>query len=523
MKKALEKEMKMIFKSAFMGRLKNKTRNMNLQLKLAKENDTKNKTKEVDINDISPKEIKKVIKMTKKDLERAIKEARSILSNDMVYFIRKQGFFAHIAVDMQKNVVLDIPIAAVNVIRGVSNLYIHPINYPALEKKERIAVLMHEVLHLILYHIFRREDKDPYHWNLATDCAINQMIPNNSEIALPKGCILPDTFRKEGIDCPDNLSADEYYDIIRRNQDKLPQTLNGSMQGQGEGGECPECGGSGQSPDNEQNQEGEGGNGQGNGETEEEGKGQDQNSSGQGDKKTCSCCGGTGEKGKKADDWHSKWAETEGNEKVNEAAVKKQIKEAYGKHAGDIPGNLRPTIEKIIAPKINWRAKLQMFSAKYIQSGVVTTYKRENRRLGSEAKGRRKTRKLSLGVFVDTSASVSDEHLSQFSGEIMGMWNTGAKITIMECDVHVHNVYEFKGKIERLEYQGRGGTSFIPPFEKTKEDKMKFDAIIYLTDGFGQAPDKFHIPTLWVLTPDGTKPTDSSGEKINWGDFIQIN
>lgn len=423
----------------------------------------------IDIDDVSPEQMAKVKKMVSDDLAAAIRTARTVLSNDMVYFIRKQGFFAHISVDMQKNITTEVPYAAVNIIRGVSNLYINPNSYPELPKNERVGILMHEVLHLILYHVLRREEKNHYHWNLATDTAINQMIPRTSEISLPDWVYMPESFRKMGIDCPDNLSADEYYIIIRNNKDKVPEDLNGGS------------GGSGSPGDND---------GQGNG---------------------------------KAQDWHAKWSETEGNEKVNEAAIKKAVKEAYGKHAGSIPGNLRPMIEEIIASKINWQAKLRMFSAKYIQSNVISTYKRENRRLGSMAKGRRKTKKLHLAVFVDTSASVSDDNLAQFTGEIKAIWNTGAKVTVYECDVMVHNVYEFKGKIERLEYEGRGGTSFIPPFEKLKEDKMDVDAILYLTDGFGTAPDKFHIPTLWVLTPNGVKPSAASGGTVNWGDTVQIN
>ena len=31
-------------------------------------------------------------------------------------------------------------------------------------------------------------------------------------------------------------------------------------------------------------------------------------------------------------------------------------------------------------------------------------------------------------------------------------------------------------------------------------------AIIYLTDGYGEAPERAEFPTLWVLTADGRKP-----------------
>jgi len=40
-------------------------------------------------------------------------------------------------------------------------------------------------------------------------------------------------------------------------------------------------------------------------------------------------------------------------------------------------------------------------------------------------------------------------------------------------------------------------------------------AIIYLTDGYGPAPEEMEFPTLWVLTPDGKKP-------VEWGVELRL-
>ena len=47
-------------------------------------------------------------------------------------------------------------------------------------------------------------------------------------------------------------------------------------------------------------------------------------------------------------------------------------------------------------------------------------------------------------------------------------------------------------------------------FEYAKQMQPLPAAIIYLTDGYGPAPQVMELPTLWVLTPEGRKP-------VAWG------
>lgn len=76
--------------------------------------------------------------------------------------------------------------------------------------QNRMAILKHEVLHIIWGHLkFRGNIKK---WQLATDCAINQFI--NSE-HLPLGAILPET-----LGVPERLSSQEYYELIDIDDDE---------------------------------------------------------------------------------------------------------------------------------------------------------------------------------------------------------------------------------------------------------------------------------------------------------------
>jgi len=56
-----------------------------------------------------------------------------------------------------------------------------------LTQEEKIAVLEHEILHVLNKHLLRQDNRNHYVWNLANDIAINQYIKG-----LPAGMICPD-------------------------------------------------------------------------------------------------------------------------------------------------------------------------------------------------------------------------------------------------------------------------------------------------------------------------------------------
>lgn len=474
------------------------TRQLNkMMFSLSSQADTDNQKGKVPVI----KEVQKLTEeMLKKDLNVAINEARAILTDDTVYLVMNQRFFAALAVEMKKNITTDVPYAAVNIINSIMQLYINPLTYPKLPKRERIGILIHEILHLALEHVTRYNDlpddeKNHYYWNLATDCAINQLVPNNASIGLPDWVYFPETFKKYGIDMPPNLSADEYYNILLANKEKVPDDLNSGGGSNGNGDGESSDGKSGDSSNNPSQNEGA--------------NNPSQN-------------GGT--KGQaKHENWHKKWKESEGSRKMNEAAVKNALTKAFTREAGSVPGNLKRHILDIIESKVPWYKMFEQMWAKYLRGNVVRTPKRESRRLGELAKGRRTKPKLSVVVIADTSMSITGENLSQYTGQIVKIWKSGVKITVIEADAAITDVYEFKGKINRVQYEGGGGTSFIPPFEHILKKRMDADLVIYLTDGYGKAPDKFPIPTIWCLTPGGKRPDAASGGQVKWGKVIEMN
>ena len=52
-------------------------------------------------------------------------------------------------------------------------------------REELCFVLCHEILHCIGYHHERRQDRDPYLWNVAADLAINPILMDDPDMKIP--------------------------------------------------------------------------------------------------------------------------------------------------------------------------------------------------------------------------------------------------------------------------------------------------------------------------------------------------
>lgn len=110
-----------------------------------------------------------------------------------------------------------------------NKIYRKSIGFDSFNLKERLAILKHEMLHILYGHIQRLEDRIFLPWNLATDCAHNQHI---NEQHLPDIAILPASLGEIiGIELPNNESAEFYYEKIKQSM-KDSENLDGEDSGQ---------------------------------------------------------------------------------------------------------------------------------------------------------------------------------------------------------------------------------------------------------------------------------------------------
>jgi predicted metal-dependent peptidase len=121
---------------------------------------------------------------------------------------------------------------------------------------------------------------------------------------------------------------------------------------------------------------------------------------------------------------------------------------------------------------------------------------------------------LQAAVAIDTSGSTTAD-LPQFFSELTSLLNTFGdyELTVIQCDSKIQHVEKFDvyNQFHSPDWKtfGHGGTDFRPPFVYVaKHPEIEPSCLIYITDGYGPAPDNPPpYPVLWILTDDGEKPS----------------
>ena len=431
---------------------------------------------------------------------------------------------------------------------GKLTLYYNEDFLLGLPLKKAQAVLEHEVLHIFFRHPTRFPFKDitPYIKrinNMGCDVAINQYIDsmpeatdfqdffkrNNPEITKEeldgiKGCLYPETY-----DLPRERNADFYIEELKKKmpeQKRCPK-CGMPMQQQGQGKQKKDQQGQGQGNDQEQ-QEQKQGKGKGKGKQDQ---GQEQGQQGQGEH-TCPECGQTPSQGSFDD--HSFWdkvIDTITGE-IKEAkdcdvdpeyevqtTILKAIKEC--KDFGKLPAFVEKEIEALKKiNRYNWKHELRVFVNSVLSVHKRLSQKRVNRRFAAAEyilPGKKKARKPRLLLARDTSGSVfNEETQNDFLNEMLAISNF-CDVMVCDCDTKIHQTYKVKKMSDFKKYKGGGGTSFKPVFEEAK--KLHVDGIVYLTDTYGDFPEKsaigkFASKTIWV-TVEQEKVEIPFGKHVN--------
>lgn len=112
------------------------------------------------------------------DPEKKIIQARS-------HMLLDQPFYGHIAISLELEAREDMnpPTMGTDGLK----LYYHPDFVKELPSKQLKGVLAHEVGHIVLYHITRRQSREQIRWNISTDFAVNNLVLK--EFELPDGIL----------------------------------------------------------------------------------------------------------------------------------------------------------------------------------------------------------------------------------------------------------------------------------------------------------------------------------------------
>jgi len=97
-------------------------------------------------------------------------------------------------------------------------IWYSPDFFNSLTSDEGSGVLIHEVMHIILFHSFRRMGRDPEIWNYACDYVINMILEKKAKVILPKSRLLDERF--------EGMTEEQVYDILFQEAQENPSSLN---------------------------------------------------------------------------------------------------------------------------------------------------------------------------------------------------------------------------------------------------------------------------------------------------------
>lgn len=205
---------------------------------------------------------------------------------------------------------------------------------------------------------------------------------------------------------------------------------------------------------------------------------------------------------------------------TSELEMKATIKgaAAIAKSRGQLPGGLKHLVDELTEPAVDWREQLR---AEVSGFGEPDTYdpSRINKRryvLPQQVVARRVSRRCGTVVIsIDTSGSFSDGEIKASLAEVADILNSVSPtdLYVIWCDAKVDRVDHIDSADELLTLvraegvPGRGGTSFVPPFEYIRDHGLDPVFHIYFTDGYGPFPkeDMATCHTIWVMTNETNK------------------
>lgn len=374
------------------------------------------------------------------------KTAETVLNKAKVKLALHQPFFGQIVLGRKIYLEDHVPTAYVTP-RGRIHVGVRFIHDKTVSQV--VFLLAHEAMHYAMLHPLRRAHRYHRKWNIACDAVINDTL-KESKVG---------DFIEGGIDMPGSRqkTSEKVYE-------EMPDDPGGGGKGQGQGG-------GGYNP-------------------------------------------GTGFDDLAEDDGDGSGAMDSATAREIEENVRTEIAAAaqVAKSQGKMPAGLKRMVDEIINPITPWHILLERFMTNFIKGGI--SWRRPTRRglgCGIYLPSQDLIPKMGpVVIVVDTSGSIGPKELQHFLGHVNAIIEKcrPEMVYVMPCDAEVHRVVELTlddlpitEDMAKKMSLGGGGTSFKPPFRKVKKLGIEPDALIYLTDMYGDfPPDAPRYPVMWLST-----------------------
>ena len=385
------------------------------------------------------------------------KKTAQSLEFDRVRLLMDQPFIGGILI--RQNLVPVIDCRCPTATTDGKNIFVNPEFYFSLKVAERRFLLAHEVWHTVYMHFLRCGSRKTGRFNIACDMEVNEML-RQQNFSLHRSAVLPPREWR-------GLNAESIYEKLPDYPEPPPEPFDVHLQKD----EAPAL------PND-----------------------------------------GNGRNDSVVDPDFTVEFSNDLEENIREKVIESAVQ--YEKLRGTLPGNIKKIVEQFQTAKLNWRELLAQYLTPCF--GSSRRWLPPNRRYissGLYLQSRRDTCFQAVLAF-DTSGSTADD-LESFAAELLVLLDSFGQyeLSVICCDAKIQSVKTytqdspFDGR--NIQFQGGGGTSFIPVFQYVEENFPQTQILIYFTDGYGDIPEEPDFPVLWVITPDGRN-------SIPWGYEIKL-
>ena len=384
----------------------------------------------------------------------------------LLRFTIYEPFFASIVRHMNK--IRDESIGTAGVIHKnqTMNLYWSPTFISSLSEKKRFGLLKHECYHLIFNHTTSRKQEPHHFWNIATDCAINSIIPISE---LPECGIIPGEYKelkvKEGVTLDENKIKN--IEKFKRFIASLPKgkAAEWYMKKLQEDMDISEC--------------------------IEDLYGQD---------------GGIFVEM----DVHDLEGMSDCEAKIFDEKIKGIVKKASERATknnswGTVSCEVREYIIKSTAAEFDWKRALKYFCGNRQKNSYFKTQRKLNRKYPYIHPGRKTKKTSMLAIYIDQSGSVGNESLENFGSVLEKLSSTHSFVYYTfdsEVDEDSKTTWK-KGKNHSIGRTRCGGTCFTAVEEHFRKIEKQFDGYVVMTDGIAEKPPPCKSKRCWVICKGG--------------------
>lgn len=199
------------------------------------------------------------------------------------------------------------------------------------------------------------------------------------------------------------------------------------------------------------------------------------------------------------------------------------------KSIGKLPANIQRYLEAILHVEIPWNLLLDKAIKKCVKivpcdrsfRNINIFYRPHDILLPGSTLGEENEGVGTLVIGVDTSGSISDKDLGEFSSIIMESSRHFREVRLLTHDVEIHqdilfnqdNINQFKEKIMESGFEGGGGTSHHHFFhvveEMWRDNPDEVSMVVMLTDAYSDIESIWstfnwttHVPTVAILTKE---------------------